>query len=105
MGSRECPPRRHADIEITHSVSLIDSGGSPMTSQYPQPSPRACPYTDMDEPVKSFLFGMAIIPLVARWSVGIPGVRRLSTVNHTDIRGLPPGLASGAGIGRWVEHA
>jgi hypothetical protein len=61
--------------------------------------------TDMDEPVKSFLFGMAIISLVAHWSVGIPGVRRLSTVNHTDIRGLPPGLASGAGIGRWVEHA
>jgi hypothetical protein len=51
----------------------------------------------MDEPVKSFLFGMATVPSAARWSVGIRGARRLSTVNHTDIRGLP--------IGRWVEHA
>ncbi|MGA2821044.1 MAG: hypothetical protein ABSF61_10365, partial [Anaerolineales bacterium] len=41
---------------------------------------------DMDEPVKPFLFGTATVPSAARWSVGIRGARRLSTVNHPDIR-------------------
>jgi hypothetical protein len=42
----------------------------------------------MNEPVK--VLGLALsMPLVARASVGIPEARRISTVNHTDIRGLP----------------
>ncbi len=42
----------------------------------------------MNEPVKSFVL-VVVMLLVVRVSVLIPEARRISTVNHTDIRGLP----------------
>ena len=42
----------------------------------------------MNEPVKLFVL-ILLMPLVVHVSVLIPEARRISTVNHTDIRGLP----------------